>query len=134
MSEDLRQLITAELTRRNLSHSQLATKAGVSKSLVSRTLRGDMPASADFCIKIAIALDVAPEYILRLAGILPAGEPNPTTPGPVTQEITRLAETLPPETRQELLKYARYLATGERYPLLAGKTLTGDCSASGGKW
>jgi hypothetical protein len=65
---------------------------------------------------------------LRLAEILPAGEPVPANPGPITQEITRLiehlppehrqfalevlrlTESLPPETRQQVLAYVRFLA------------------------
>jgi len=108
MSEVLRQWITAELNKRDWSHAKLATVAGVSRPLVSRTLRGDMPASADFCIRIASAFDVAPEYLLRLAGILPAAAP--TSPGPVTVEIMRLAESLPPELRQQLFEYAQFLS------------------------
>lgn len=110
MSERLKQWLATELNRLNWSHAELAAKAGVSRALVSRTLRGDMPASADFCIKVALALDdVAPEYLLRLAGILP-GEPTQITPGPITLELLAIVETLPPELRQQVLSYAKFIA------------------------
>lgn len=109
MSKELTAWLTAELNRLNWSHAQLAKKAGVSRAAVSNTLRGEIPPSCEFCIKIAGALDVAPEYSLRLAGILP-GEPSPISPSPTTLEIMQLAESLPPEQRQEALRYLRYLA------------------------
>lgn len=86
----------------------MATAAGVSKAAVSRTLRGDMPASCEFCIKIATAFDVAPAHVLTLAGFLPS-EPTPANPGPVSAEILRLVETLPPEKRQQVLEYVRFI-------------------------
>ncbi|GAB4446308.1 MAG: hypothetical protein Kow0031_28960 [Anaerolineae bacterium] len=110
MSRDtFRQWVVAELNKRGVSYRQFAKQAGVSHTLVSRTLSGDMPASADFCIKVATALDIAPVYVLTLAGILP-DEPVAASPGPVTLEIVRLVENLSPEQRQEALRYLRYLA------------------------
>jgi len=109
MSEAVKQWIAQELDKLNWTHAQLATQAGISRPLVSRTLRGDMPPSCEFCIKVAIALDVSPEYVLRLASILP-GEPTGADDSPIVQEIAGIAANLPLERRKELLKYARYLA------------------------
>ena len=109
MSEDtFRQWLATELKQRQVSYRQFAKQAGVSHTLVSRTLSGDMPASADFCIKVATALDVAPAHVLTLAGILP-DETTPTSLGPVTLEILRLVESLPPEQRKEVLRYVQFL-------------------------
>jgi len=109
MSEALRQWLTTELNRRGLSHTKFANQIGLSHSFVSKVISGSKPPSVNFCHKVAIALDTSPETVLRLAGILP-GEPAPG-PGPTSLEIMTIAETLPPETRQQLLDYARYLAS-----------------------
>ncbi len=100
--------VQAELTRLKWSHAELAERTGVSRALVSRTLRGDMPVSCEFCIRVAAALDVAPAHVLTLAGILP-DDVAPANPGPVSLEILRLIETLPPERRQQVLEYVRFI-------------------------
>lgn len=105
MSEGLRQWLTEELERRKWSHRELARQTGFSQSFVSKTLAGERNPSVDFCIKIAQTLDETPEKILRLAGILPAA---PAADDSTLQELIELARNLPPEDRQELLKYARF--------------------------
>lgn len=72
-------------------------------------MAGDRNISANFCNKIAAALDVAPENVLKLAGILP-GEPTSTKPGPVTAEILQIVENLSPEQRHQVLDYVRFLS------------------------
>lgn len=67
-------------------------------------LAGNVPPSADFCIKAAQALGESPIKLLRLAGILPPAPDDATL-----QELTELAGNLPPEQRREALRYIRYL-------------------------
>ena len=107
--EALKIWVTQELNKRNWTHAALATQAGVSRALISRILRGDMPASADFCIKVAQAFDESPEMVLRLAGILPPADPASPTDDSTLQELVELARNLPPERRQEVLRYIRFL-------------------------
>jgi hypothetical protein len=69
-----------------------------------------MPASADFCIKIAQVLGEAPEKVLRLANILPqlpVSEDDPTL-----REINDTLRNMTSEQRQEALRYIRYLYQG----------------------
>ena len=107
MSDRLRAWLTQELKVRQLSQRELAKQSGVSQTRISQTLSGDIPLSADFCIKVAQALDVSPEYLLRLAEILP---PEITiSDDATTQEIKELLKHLEPEQRQEVLNYIRYL-------------------------
>ena len=64
-----------------------------------------MPPSADFCIKVAHALDEAPEKLLRLAGILPTAlEDDPTL-----REAIDLLRNLPPTERKDALRFLRFL-------------------------
>lgn len=110
MSEALRHWLSQELHRREWAYSELARLAGISRPLVSRTLSGDMPPSADFCIKVASALDIAPETVLRLAGILPPAPPASPADDSILQELVELARTLPTEKRQQVLDYVRFIA------------------------
>ena len=107
MSDKLRAWLTEELERLGWSFGELARRAKVSRPLISRTLSGDMPPSADFCIKIAQALGEPPEKVLRLADILPQ------LPGPedelTLEEITDTLRNMTPEQRKEALHYIRYL-------------------------
>ncbi|MEM7348205.1 MAG: hypothetical protein AAF485_28580, partial [Chloroflexota bacterium] len=70
-------------------------------------LSGDVSPSADFCIKVAQAVDASPEYLLRLADILP---PRATiSDDEASQEIVELLQHLTPTQRQEALNYIKYL-------------------------
>ena len=109
MSDKLQTWLQEETTRRGWSYRELARQAGVSQSNMSRVVTGDMPASADFCIKVATALDITPAYVLTLAGILP-DEPTPASTGPITSEIMHLVENLPPEKRKQVLEYVRFIS------------------------
>lgn len=113
MNDELRAWLSQEVDRRGWSYRELARRAGISPALISRTLSGDMHPSADFCIKVAQALDESPEKVLRLAGIL---HTSPASDTSTLQELIELARSLPPEEQEELLKYARY-----RYQQQKGK-------------
>ena len=107
MSDRLKTWVGKEVRRLGWSYRELARQAGVSHTLISRTLSGDMPASADFCIKVAQALDESPEKALRLARILPplsAPENDPTL-----AEAIETLHNLSPDQRKEALRYIRFL-------------------------
>ena len=74
-----------------------------------------MPASSDFCIKIAAALDVSPIGLLQLAGILPE-MPDPTGSdlGPITSEILELIQDMPPDAKRQVLDFIRFIKRGGR--------------------
>lgn len=103
MSEELRAWLSQELERRNWSQRELARRTGFNHSFVSKTLAGDRSPSNEFCLKVAQVLGEAPEKLFRLAGILPPSDDDPTL-----VELIELARGLPPEDREELLKYARF--------------------------
>ncbi|MBE7553127.1 MAG: helix-turn-helix transcriptional regulator [Anaerolineales bacterium] len=105
MSDKLRIWLSKELEKRRWSHGELARLSGISRPLISQVLAGDVTPSADFSIKIAQALGEAPEKVLRLAGILPT---SPTSEDDTLQELMELAQSLPVEDREELLKYAKF--------------------------
>lgn len=105
MSDDLKAWISQEVEQRGWSYRELARRAGVSHTLISRTLSGDMAPSADFCIKVANTINESPEKLLRLAGILPT---SPASDDSAFQEIMELVRSLPPEDQKEILEYVRF--------------------------
>ncbi len=109
MSESLKLWLSQELNQRNWSHRELARQTGITQSFISNVIAGKKPPSVNFCRQIAQALEVSPELVLRLAGILPPAEPATATDDPVLQELVELARHLPDEQRKELLRYTRYL-------------------------
>lgn len=106
MSDKLTVWLTEELEKRRWSQRELSRQSGISYPLISQVLAGDVPPSADFCIKISLPLGVAPEMVLRLAGILPD---LPASEDATLQELIELARSLPPEQLKEILRYVRYL-------------------------
>ena len=109
MSESLRLWLSQELNQRKWSHNELARQTGFSQAFVSNVLNGERKPSANFCNKVAKALDVAPEMVLRLAGILPPTEPASPTDDATLRELIELSRNLPPDKRQEVLRFVRFL-------------------------
>lgn len=109
MSDELRAWLSQEIERRNWSHRELSRKTGFSPSLVSKVLLEKRSASADFCVKVANALGEAPEKLLRLAGILPASDNDPTL-----TELQDTVKNLPPKKRKQALDYLRFLLQSDK--------------------
>jgi transcriptional regulator with XRE-family HTH domain len=109
MSDNLRAWLAKELQQRKWSHNELARQAKVPQSTVSSVISGNRKAGADFCVKVAQALNESPEKLLRLAGILPPASEDATL-----QELIDLARSLPPGQRKEALRYLRFLYQSEK--------------------
>lgn len=105
MSDQFRQWLTSEMEKQRYSQASLSKVMGISQSFVSRVLSGEKTPSVDFCIKIAQALDVPPEKLLRLANILPT---SPASDDSTLQELMDLARNLSPEDQKEILEYVRF--------------------------
>ena len=96
MSDKFRAWLSEELDRRGWSQSELARRAGVSQFAVSSVISGNRNAGAEFCIKIAQALNEPPEKLLRLSEILP--------PLPASENDPRLQDLI----KQQNLKYGNF--------------------------
>jgi transcriptional regulator with XRE-family HTH domain len=94
--------LETELAQRRWSYNQLARRAGISHSMLSRVRAGAIP-SWSACHAIAGAFDLPPEQVFRQAGLL---EPIPNEQAEY-EELRRLLSQLSAEDRQELLEIAR---------------------------
>lgn len=91
-----------QLKRRKWSGRTLAMYAGVSHSTVARAVNGTHVPGPENLAKIAIALEVTPLYLLRLAGHIdppPASEFHPSA----TYIAQRLSK-LPREVRESAIE------------------------------
>lgn len=65
--------LIGELARRKWRQTDLAQRAGLTNATVSRVLNGSRRAGPEVCLSLADALDLPPEHVFRMAGLLPAG-------------------------------------------------------------
>lgn len=105
MNDTFQAWLSKELTRRGWSHNELGRRGGISQTAVSNVISGNRKAGADFCVKVAQALELSPVLLLVKAGILPPQEPANDEN---LQELIDLARNLPPEDRKEILEYVRF--------------------------
>ena len=68
--------LNLEMGKNKLTQTQLAVRAGVSQSLMSKVIRMERVPTDDFCTKIAYALKYPPEFVFRTAGLLPKEQPD----------------------------------------------------------
>ena len=115
MSDQFREWLTAEMTARRLSQRALAREMGISQPFVSRVISGENQPSVDFCVKVAEVLSHPPDYVFRLAGLLPPIEDESSIDETV-QEMIELIRNLPTDQRQNLLAYIRFLYQQNRPP------------------
>lgn len=112
MQQNFIHWLSQELKARNWSQGELARRSGISRPLITRMLSGDMPVSADTCIKIANALGLPPVSLLKKSGILPLD----TIDNIVSEELRPLIEIasqLPFAEREKLVTFAKFLAEGK---------------------
>lgn len=67
---DFSEWLLTEIESRGLSYSEVARRGGLSHARISQVISGSNP-GADFCTSIARALDLPPERVFRIAGLLP---------------------------------------------------------------
>jgi len=98
--------LLGEMEVRDWSQSDLARKADVSHARISQILSGDTPGTK-ILTRIARALHVPKEEILRQAGILP---PLPTN-GEKREAVKmmELFDRLAPAERERVLEYVEFL-------------------------
>ena len=107
---NFRDWLANELERRGWTASELAKRANISPSTLSRILDDREPYSVGVepAQKIAIGLGESPEKIFMLAGLLPI---PPGEHDPIVHEITSLVKQLQETERKEVLDFIRFKTT-----------------------
>jgi transcriptional regulator with XRE-family HTH domain len=72
MTDKLSGFISRSLKERSWSMRELARRSGLSVTTISDVVSGKANPGLDFCRGVARALDLPPEMVLRLAGLLPS--------------------------------------------------------------
>jgi transcriptional regulator with XRE-family HTH domain len=108
LMESFPRWIEQELDKRGWRQSDLARRAGLSEATLSRILNGSRKAGPETCVGIAAALEVPPEHVFRIAGLLPP------LPSPVEeeQEALGLFRSLDRQMRALALGILRALGGG----------------------
>lgn len=141
--------INIELESRGWSQRELARRSRLSSTTISKIISGHAKPGWDFCVAIAKPLEVSPEKLFQLAGLLPSKpEEDEGIDGEemlreiyeaVVKEspVDRLAEAktmylADDTTAEELLKVVKDLSHRERVELLKFAYYLRDTSSSGG--
>lgn len=102
---DFSEWLMREIETRGISQAELAYKAGVSAATISHVLTGTRNAGPDLCVAIARALNYSPEYVFRIAGLLP---PEEYAEAPGLMELVEIFRNATPEEQDELIEFARF--------------------------
>jgi transcriptional regulator with XRE-family HTH domain len=101
-----------EMKKRGWNNSELARRAGVVPSTVSMVLSEQQRPGLEFCTGVAQALNMPPDKILRLAGLLPPLPPSVEE----EQELISIFRSVPANARiivMQMLRGLKDQALGE---------------------
>lgn len=93
-----------QIEERDISMREFARRGEISHTSVSNVLAGKTDPTADFCLGVARALKLKPDYVLRKSGHLP---PAPDTDDPKVSEAMTLFSKLPAHEQERFLLFMR---------------------------
>jgi len=109
--DGLAELLTRQLDRRGWSQRELARRARMSHTTVSKVLSGRLAPSYEFCRAVAGVLGLPRESVLRWAGLLPALADDDDEAA--LRELMALLRELSPAGRDAAQRYIRFLAQND---------------------
>ena len=92
-----------ELKEREMSQSELARRAKVTRAAINNILSGSRGPGTDLAKGIAKAFDIPPEQVYRAAGLLPVG----ANVDEYTEQIVYETKDLTRREKEEVLAYIR---------------------------
>lgn len=107
---DFSDWLEEELRRQEISASELARRARISKGIVSRILNRERFPSSDTLISIARGLRIDRITVFRAAGLLPPEQEE----DPLLDRANYLLSQLPPEKQEEMIDYLEMLYDREQ--------------------
>lgn len=96
--------LAEELKIREMSQADLARISPLTRATISNLINGTRGPGPDAINALADSLKLDPEYVMRVAGLLP---PERGEPSAATQEVIRLMEHIPARDQQHLLEIVR---------------------------
>ena len=104
--QDLAIWLREYLETTGLSQAELARKSHLSPSQISRILNMTSTPSQDALVAIAKAVNISPEEVFRIAGVLPVKRDEDQ----LTAEVEYLLSQLPDYKRRQAIAFIRFLA------------------------
>lgn len=98
--------LQVELDNREWTQADLARKAELSRTVISRVMNGERLPGVDFCKGVARAFNLRDIEVMRYAGI---ADPEPATDIPSIRELVGTFNELDDENRETILKMLRAL-------------------------
>ena len=105
MDDKFSKWLVAEIENRGWTQAELARRSGTSRTSISDLISGKHPAGFDLCVGISQAFKITPESVLRMAGLLPEGNPNHEK----ETMLLSIFNHLPEEQKTTLVDYASWL-------------------------
>lgn len=99
--------LNENMTKRNWSQYDLATRSGLSQAAISKVLSGERKPGIELCKRIAKAFDLSTSTVLQIAGLLPKKEEN--TDPLIDQIMTLSNQLLNDEDKELLIQLANHL-------------------------
>ena len=93
------QWLQEELQSRRLTQAELARRAGLAQPMIHRWLKGEWLPNANSCLKLANALSVDFEFILKKVGIEPDERPGATSASEQLMGMARRINWVEDKTR-----------------------------------
>lgn len=100
-----------QMDERGWKQADLARAANLDTAVISNIINRKRKAGEVVCSAIARGLNLPPETVFRIAGLLP---PAPVNQPPDLLQIIQLYLEISEEAREELLNYAKFRAETER--------------------
>ena len=94
-----------EMETKGISQAELARRSNITQGTISRIVSGERNIGFDVCVAISKALKIAPENVLRAAGLLPPVAANVSE----TENLLFLFDQMTNSKKKDLLNYAQFL-------------------------
>ena len=95
--------ILEQMESREWSQAELARRSGLSRTAISDVISGKTGPGYHLCVSIGTALELPPENIMRVAGLLP---PYPDIDEDIKQILDSVAK-LPKSDQKDVLAFIR---------------------------
>jgi len=100
--------LKSEIEKRNLTVTDLAKKTGLTRAAIYNVFNGDKKPGVKFCLRVSRAFEVAPEEVLREAGLLPE------LPDMDISEAIEVIHKLDRDEYKRVTEYARWRLKEQR--------------------